>query len=68
MQRKLESYGRLPSTLNSKGQGHPLTCLCGDRGEAEVQLQPIRSFGARMGKGFQHHAPAAFAPGRAQAG
>jgi hypothetical protein len=49
MQRKLESYGRLPPTLNTKGQCHPLTCLFIDRGVAEVQLQPIRSFGARRG-------------------
>jgi hypothetical protein len=47
MPRKRETYGHLPSTLNSKG--HPLTCLCRDRGEAKVHLQPIRSLGARSG-------------------
>lgn len=32
---------------NVKGKGHPMTCLCRHRGEAEVQLQPIRYLGAR---------------------
>jgi len=63
MQRKRESYGRLPPTLNSKGQGHPLICLCTDRREAEAQLQPFVA-SALEGEGCPASRPGHFYTGK----
>jgi hypothetical protein len=41
---------RLTTTALGKGKGHPMTCLCSHRGEAGLQLQPIRNLGPRKGR------------------
>jgi hypothetical protein len=46
-----------------KGKGHPKTCLCRHRREAEVKLLPICNL-AIEGDGDQHHALASLSQGR----
>ena len=48
----------------SKGKGHPITCLCKRKREADVYLQPVCNLGART-VGDQH-ASAALPTGKAQ--
>jgi len=39
----------LQQISKGKGKGHNMTCICGQRGEAEVQLQPILNLSTRRG-------------------
>ena len=51
------------TTTDTKGKGHPMTCLCkqmGGRGIAQTYLQPQHY----KGMGSQHHAPGFFTPGK----
>ena len=48
---------------DSKGKGHPMTWLCRQRGEAGVQLQPIRNPVLEVVDG-QHHSSAALLEGK----
>jgi hypothetical protein len=48
---------------DNKGKGHPMTWLCRHRGEAGVQLQPIRN-PILEGVSVQHHSSAARPSGK----
>ena len=48
-------------SLTDKGKCHSMTCLCNQRAEAELELQPIAAF-VLDGVINQHHIPSHFTP------